>query len=47
MRLVPAFDPVQGFALVAAVVIPFVAISVVPAWRAAMIDPDQALRGGE
>lgn len=47
MRLVPAFDPVQGFALVAAVVIPFVAISVVPAWRAAMIDPDQAMRGGE
>ena len=47
MRLVPSFDPVQAFALLASVVIPFVAISVVPAWRASMIDPDQALRGGE
>ena len=31
--------------LLAGVVVPFVAISVVPAWRAAMLDPDEALRG--
>ena len=46
MHLVPALDAVQAFSLIAAVVIPFVAVSVVPAWRAAMVDPDQATRGG-
>lgn len=45
LRLAPAFDPVQALALLGAVVVPFVSVSVVPAWRAAMIDPDQAMRG--
>ncbi len=44
-QLAPALDATQAFALVAAVVVPFVAVSVVPAWRAAMIDPDRAMRG--
>lgn len=46
MDLAPALDPVQVFALLGAVVVPFVGVSVVPAWRAAMIDPDEAMRGG-
>ena len=45
MRLAPALDPVQALALLGAVVVPFVSVSVVPAWRAAMVDPDQAMRG--
>jgi ABC-type lipoprotein release transport system permease subunit len=44
--LSPALDAAQLFGLVAGVVVPFVAVSVVPAWRAAMIDPERALRGG-
>ena len=36
---------VEVVVLLAGVVVPFVAISVVPAWRAAMLDPDEALRG--
>lgn len=45
MELAPSLDPVQAFAILGAVVVPFVAVSVVPAWRAAMIDPDRAMRG--
>jgi ABC-type lipoprotein release transport system permease subunit len=45
--LAPALDVTQAFVMLGAVVVPFVAISVVPAWRAAMIDPDRALRGIE
>ncbi len=44
-RLAPALDVTQALALLGAVVVPFVAVSVVPAWRAAMIDPDRAMRG--
>ena len=44
--LAPALDATQAFALIALVVVPFVAVSIVPAWKAAMIDPDRALRGG-
>ncbi|MGE0789402.1 MAG: ABC transporter permease [Sandaracinaceae bacterium] len=46
MRLAPALDAVQLTALIGAVVVPFVSVSVVPAWRAAMVDPERALRGG-
>ncbi|MEZ4339791.1 MAG: FtsX-like permease family protein [Sandaracinaceae bacterium] len=46
LHLTPAIDPLQACALLGAVVVPFVAVSVVPAWRAAMVDPDPALRGG-
>jgi len=45
LDLVPAVDLAQGLALVCATVVPFVAVSVVPAWRAATLDPDQAMRG--
>lgn len=44
--LAPALDATQAFSLIALVVVPFVAVSIVPAWRAAMVDPDRALRGG-
>jgi ABC-type lipoprotein release transport system permease subunit len=43
--LAPALDLGQALALVSSVMVPFVAVSVVPAWRAAMIDPDRAMRG--
>jgi len=43
--LAPALDATQALSLVALVVVPFVAVSIVPAWRAAMIDPDRAMRG--
>ncbi len=46
LTLAPAFDITQALTIVGAVVLPFIAISVVPAWRAAMIDPDRLLRGG-
>lgn len=46
LSLAPAVDLAQILAIVGAVVIPFVAVSVVPAWRAAMLDPDRLLRGG-
>ena len=45
MALVPTLDPqvlVLSFTLV---VLPFVAVSIVPAWRAATLDPDRAMRG--
>ncbi|MFK7985656.1 MAG: ABC transporter permease [Sandaracinaceae bacterium] len=45
MDLVPTLDPVQALALIGGVLVPFIAVSVVPAWRAAMRDPDQAVRG--
>ncbi len=44
-RLAPTIDATFAFTLIGTVVVPFVALSVVPAWRAAMIDPDRALRG--
>lgn len=44
LALVPVLDPPLFFALLGAVVVPFAAIGVVPAWRAAMTDPDEALR---
>jgi lipoprotein-releasing system permease protein len=43
--LVPAVDLEQILAILSAVVVPFAAVSVVPAWRAAMMDPDRAMRG--
>lgn len=43
--LVPRVDLGQVLAIVATVVVPFVAVSVVPAWRTAMLDPDRAMRG--
>ena len=45
LALAPATDVATLAALVAVVVVPFTAVSAFPAWRAATIDPDQALRG--
>lgn len=42
--LVPATDPMELAMLFGAIVVPFVGISVVPAWRAANVDPDRLLR---
>lgn len=40
----PASDPMELAVLLAAVIVPFAGISVVPAWRAANVDPDRLLR---
>ncbi|MBX7194682.1 MAG: FtsX-like permease family protein [Sandaracinaceae bacterium] len=45
LALAPATDVSTLAALVALVVVPFTAVSAFPAWRAASIDPDRALRG--
>lgn len=45
LDLVPVVDLEQILAILSVVVVPFVAVSVVPAWRAAMLDPDRAMRG--
>lgn len=45
LTLAPAFDVIEALTIMGGVVLPFVAISVVPAWRAAMLDPDRLLRG--
>lgn len=44
-ELAPRVDGAQVLAIVASVIVPFVAVSVVPAWRAAALDPDRAMRG--
>lgn len=46
LRLTPQVDAAQTLALVVGVALPFVAVGLVPAWRAATLDPDRALRGG-
>lgn len=43
--LVPALDVAQLFGLVLGVVGPFVLLSIVPAWRAAIVDPMEGMRG--
>ncbi len=45
LRLTPQVDAAQTLALVAGVAVPFIAVGLVPAWRAATLDPDRALRG--
>ncbi len=42
--LVPEVDASQLVAVAAAVVAPYIALSIVPAWRAAIVDPMQAMR---
>ncbi len=44
LDLAPASDPGSLLALVAIVVLPFLALGLVPAWRAASIDPDRSRR---
>ncbi len=43
--LTPMVDLAQLFAIGLAVVGPFVALSILPAWRAAILDPMEAMRG--
>ena len=43
--LTPAVDPGQIFGMLVSVVGPFVTLSIVPAWRAAITDPMETLRG--
>jgi ABC-type lipoprotein release transport system permease subunit len=42
--LTPAFDPADLLGLAAMVLTPYVAVAIVPAWRAAITDPMQAMR---
>lgn len=42
--LTPVVDAAQLFAIALAVVGPFVALSIVPAWRAAILDPMESMR---
>jgi ABC-type lipoprotein release transport system permease subunit len=44
-RLTPAVDAAEVLTLLGAVVVPYVAVSLVPAFRAATLDPDRAMRG--
>jgi ABC-type lipoprotein release transport system permease subunit len=44
LELVPHVDAAQAWTLVGLVVLPFVGVSVVPAWRAATLDVDEAIR---
>jgi len=46
LQLAPQFDAGQVLVVLGLVVVPFVAISIVPAWRAATCDPHDLLRGG-
>ena len=43
--LTPMVDVAQLLAIALAVLAPFVGLSIVPAWRAAVIDPMEAMRG--
>lgn len=45
IALVPAVSIDQLLTILALVIVPFIGVSLVPAWRAAMLDPDQAMRG--
>lgn len=45
LELTPAVDASQLASILGSVVVPFVAVSLVPAWRAATVDPDRAMRG--
>jgi len=45
LDLAPRIELGDLASIAAAVVVPFVAVSIVPSWRAAMLDPDRAMRG--
>jgi ABC-type lipoprotein release transport system permease subunit len=45
VHLTPAVDLAELLALALAIVAPFVGLSIVPAWRAATMDPMEAMRG--
>ncbi len=44
LRLTPTIDPADLLGLAAMVLVPFVSVAIVPAWRAAILDPMQAMR---
>lgn len=41
---VPEVDLAQLFGIAGAVVAPYVGLSIVPSWRAAIVDPMQSMR---
>lgn len=45
LALAPTLDAEVLLFLLALIVLPFVAVSIVPAWRASIVDPDAAMRG--
>lgn len=45
LLLVPTLDLNLVLFTLALVTLPFVAVSVLPAWRAASVDPERAMRG--
>jgi ABC-type lipoprotein release transport system permease subunit len=42
--LTPAVDPADLVGVAALVLLPFVSVAIFPAWRAAIVDPLQAMR---
>ena len=46
LQLTPSADPSAALSVAAAVIVPFVAVGLIPTFRAALIDPMDALRGG-
>jgi len=42
--LTPSIDMADGLGVVALVLLPFVSVAILPAWRAAIVDPMQAMR---
>jgi ABC-type lipoprotein release transport system permease subunit len=44
-RLTPALDGTQLLALLGVTVLPYIVATLVPSWRAAIADPDAAMRG--
>lgn len=44
-RLVPFIDPYQIAMLMSLTVIPYIASTIIPSWKAAITDPDEVMRG--
>ncbi len=44
-RLTPAVDGQQILVLLAVTVLPYIVATLIPGWRAAIVDPDAAMRG--
>ena len=44
-RLTPFIDPYQIAMLMALTVIPYIASTIIPSWKAAITDPDEVVRG--
>ncbi|MBL8251019.1 MAG: ABC transporter permease, partial [Candidatus Competibacter sp.] len=44
-RLTPAVEPRHILVLLAVTVVPYIVATLIPGWRAAIADPDAAMRG--